>query len=98
MRILPLVFPLETFYVLNLLFLQSCPGGRYSNTSGLEICVQCSAGKFCPLGSSQQFACDPGLYSDIGSASCSSCLPGYQCPTPDQQERCPENRYSVGGK
>ena len=51
-------------------------------------------GHFCPMGSSQQRACEPGQYQDFeGKAFCKSCPAGKFCPDSSMSE--PKSRIST---
>ena len=59
----------------------SCAAGQYGATTGLNTtgCSgNCSAGYYCPTGSTSatQLVCPPGQYSTVGSPSCPMCPAG----------------------
>ena len=66
-----------------------CPAGKWSSIGGLhsaEQCAECTAGHYCPAGSSYPHDCPTGTYQpSTGSTSLASCLPcpeGYACNRP----------------
>jgi hypothetical protein len=64
-----------------------CPAGVYASnyaSTSAQCDGQCSAGYYCPIGSSEMTPCPAGVYgSKVGASlsKCSgSCSPGYYCP------------------
>lgn len=63
-----------------------CPGGTYSDSSGLYTasqCSNCTSGHYCPAGSITPSACSAGTYNPFYGLSDPSCFPceaGYSCP------------------
>lgn len=47
-----------------------------------------------------ELACEPGFYSQAGSARCTACPPGYKCPNKDGSgnQPCLDGEYSIGGQ
>ena len=60
-----------------------CPGGRYSDQTGLveaDQCVICNVGTSCTKGSTSESPCNPGRYSNmVEQPTCDECAAGkYQ--------------------
>merc|ERR1719163_1372428 len=64
-----------------------CPARSYC-PSGTEKSV-CSSLKACPLGSSSEVECAPGLQADIVNEVCVNCTAGYKCQSEGEpREKC----------
>ncbi len=66
---------------------EPCPGGRFGASAALSssVCTgTCTAGYFCPAGSTSptQGTCPPGQYSIAGAASCTNCSAGRYGASP----------------
>ena len=73
---------------------RACGQGTYSSNGA--ICVQCSAGMLCDVGSGSQTPCPVG-YSCANASLMKACeLPGSFCPAGSQnQTLCPEGYFCV---
>ena len=77
-----------------------CPGGTYSDQSGLwakDQCFRCLAGSFCTPGSLWPQPCSQGSYAPEGRQECIECEPGkYQATAGASQcEVCGAGNYSA---
>jgi len=79
-------------------FLQSCPAGRFSNSTGVESCTQCLAGFYCIEAATSEEPCASGYYSSAGKESCTLCPAGYQCSDKTTPVPCYEGEWSVEGE
>jgi hypothetical protein len=83
----------------------SCPPGRFSSISLLEVCEACTAGRFGSGGSTNASCsgpCTAGFACPTGSpnATAAVCSAGFMCPpgSPnDTASVCPAGQYSVSG-
>jgi len=70
-----------------------CPAGTYSGTTGrtsVTECQNCTAGNYCPEGSSTQTPCTAGNYCLANSVSQNQCPVGHYCSTSSTPpKKCP---------
>ena len=70
-----------------------CPAGTYSGTTGITSvteCQNCTAGNYCPEGSSTQTPCTAGNYCLANSVSQNQCPVGHYCSTSSTPpKKCP---------
>ena len=84
-----------------------CPAGTFSVDQGLYSaaqCLNCTAGNFCPAGSSSVSVCPSGTYLPYSGGqsltSCLPCEPGYACPSTamtSMTTECAAGHYCPGG-
>jgi hypothetical protein len=75
----------------------SDPGWR-CNAQNLSLAqVQCSAGTFCPHGSTAEQLCSLGSYCPAGSGTEQPCDAGYFCPTPHARQPCSQGYFCPSG-
>ena len=74
-----------------------CPPGQLS-VPGSSVCtVPCPSGFYCP-GVGYAIQCStPGTYTLSGASNCTTCEPGYYCPTFSSHLFCPPNSWSLAG-
>ena len=91
-----------------------CPAGKYNplnRKSASGDCLDCPKGKYCPAGTSIPIDCPKGTYRDAlggdsadsssagGSAPCTRCPGGSQCPTEGLENHilCGPGKFSPVG-
>lgn len=84
-----------------------CPGGTYDRRKGIDACMKCPNGYYCPVGSTVPIVCPAGQYCPQQNATHGSETP-IDCPdgtynTEDGLESsaqcrpCPVSKYCTGG-
>lgn len=78
-----------------------CPVGQYfsgSRATSISSCRSCTAGNYCPMGSSSQTQCSSGNFCPAGSGKESLCPEGYYCSNPSSLPiRCPPGTICPAG-
>jgi len=77
-----------------------CPQGTYlpPQVHSPTCTYECQQGYKCPEGSKEPIVCESGTYSDVRSASCTTCEAGYYCPDAKKSSKasCQIGQYSLG--